>query len=365
MTQTQTDALVAIRHLLEVDLHKVTWEQQQSAKTTLQAEPSTWNLILAVKAWARALAGVCRSHSAKCAEIQTGCDERDPAVAAMLTILLALCEHLRLPADPANPVLVLTAEDWPKSNRVRDFVLEVSGAPVEVIEGEIVRKAVLPRWQLGSSLTQMMGLRRTDALQAQNAAFLSVKETEKLLRELEESFRNTLWESLPDCYSEAVLATFKGPRASRAMQPGSETDNAVVTPIAPARVVSRTEPKEPVAQGKAEKTASSVEPTSNSPSNQNKREADIREVAPGAAEVKILVDTLETPADGARVVKAALRKRGMPYRRVKDYRRIKEAIAHKKAHGCSYTQASEAIFGNRKMARKIAYHYNKLKRGGQ
>ncbi len=223
MKQVHTDALVAIRHLLEVDLNQVTFQQGQTAKAALEAKPSTLGLLLAIKAWARALAGVCRSHSAKCAEIQSVCGGRDPAVAAMLTIIPALCEHLRLPADLANPLLALTAEDWPKSNGVRDFVLDVTGAPVHLIEGEIVTKAVLPRWEIKSGLGQMMGLLRTDALEEKNAAFLSVKETEKRLRELERSFRNTLRENLQTCYSEAALATHKSPQASHALQPGKRS----------------------------------------------------------------------------------------------------------------------------------------------
>ena len=55
---------------------------------------------------------------------------------------------------------------------------------------------------------------------------------------------------------------------------------------------------------------------------------DIRAAAPGAAEVKILVDTLATPAEGARVVKAALRKKGLPYRAVKDYEHIVKAVEY-------------------------------------
>lgn len=125
--------------------------------------------------------------------------------------------------------------------------------------------------------------------------------------------------------------------------------------------VQKAEHVKPVAQEKGEKTAfSSAEPTSNGPSNQDKGEADIREVAPGAAEVKMLVDTLATPAEAARVVKAALRKTGLPYRAVKDYQRIVEAVKYKKKTCCTFPQASEAIFGNRGMASKIAYHYRKL-----
>ena len=91
------------------------------------------------------------------------------------------------------------------------------------------------------------------------------------------------------------------------------------------------------------------------------REPSVAEVAPGTAEVKMLVDTLATPAAGARVAKAALRKKGLPYRPVKDYQRIVEAVEYKKKMGCTFPQASEAIFGNRRMASKIAYHYRKLK----
>ena len=65
------------------------------------------------------------------------------------------------------------------------------------------------------------------------------------------------------------------------------------------------------------------------------------------------------------MVKAALRKKGLPYRAVKDYEHIVKAVEYKKKNGCTFTKASEAIFGNRNMARRIAYHDSKLKRGGQ
>ena len=82
------------------------------------------------------------------------------------------------------------------------------------------------------------------------------------------------------------------------------------------------------------------------PSNQNRESSDIREVAPGVAEVKMVVDTLATPTDGARVVKDALKERGLPYRAVENYQSIVKAIEYKKKNGCTFTKASEAIFGN-------------------
>src|SRR5271166_776847 len=147
MKQTPTAVLTAIRHLLAVDLNRVTREQEQSAERTLQAEPSSWKLILAVNAWARALADVCRSHSARCAEVYADCGEENPTMEAMRTIPLVLCEHLLLPADPADPLSSLMGHDWPESNAVRDFVLEAAGAPVNLVDGELLVTPTLPRWE--------------------------------------------------------------------------------------------------------------------------------------------------------------------------------------------------------------------------
>jgi hypothetical protein len=216
--QTQTDALIEIRRLLEVDLNTVTWEQEQSAKTKLQADPSTWELMLAVKAWARALADVCRRHSAKCAEIHADRGEQDPATAALGTMLRAVCAHLRL-QDPDNSLLFLGVKLWPKSNAVRDFVLYVAGAPVELKHGELVVTPRLPRWEPKGSLGRRIAGLSPDAPQGPNAAFLSIKETRKVLRGLEESFQDVLQDRLGASFSEAVLATYKDPQAARALQP--------------------------------------------------------------------------------------------------------------------------------------------------
>src|SRR5271157_4394744 len=109
----------------------------------------------------------------------------------MGTILLALCEHLRLPADPADLLLFLTVEDWPESNAVRDFVLNIAGAPINLVDGELAVTPTLPRWErptFGQKLTfgQRIAGRPPVAPQGQNAAFLSVEETERDLRGLEE-----------------------------------------------------------------------------------------------------------------------------------------------------------------------------------
>ena len=82
------------------------------------------------------------------------------------------------------------------------------------------------------------------------------------------------------------------------------------------------------------------------------------------AKVEVLVDGYGTPADGARLAKDALRKKGLPYRAVSDYPRIVEAIQYKKKIGGGFTKASVAIFGDKRWARRISYHYTKLKRGG-
>src|SRR5437660_5972456 len=126
--------LAALKQLLEVDLNGVTWQQRESAATVLSAQPSTWQMILAVRQWAQILAGVCRKHARDCAQVHARRNHQDPAMSAMGTILLALSDHLRLPADGT-----LFFESWPAENAVRDFVLEVSGSPVELIDGEFVR----------------------------------------------------------------------------------------------------------------------------------------------------------------------------------------------------------------------------------
>jgi hypothetical protein len=94
------------------------------------------------------------------------------------------------------------------------------------------------------------------------------------------------------------------------------------------------------------------------------REPSVTDVAPGVAKVEVLVDGYGTPADGARLAKDALRKRGLPSRAVSDYSRIVEAIQYKKKTGCTFTKASVEIFGDNRSARRISYHYTKRKGGG-
>jgi hypothetical protein len=151
-----------------------------------------------MKDWARALATVGRAHSQKCSEIHADCNEQEPASATMKTLLLALCDHLWLPADP----LLLLTEVWPESNALREFLLQVSGAPIELIAGELVTRPALPRWEPKSRFSRR---------QEKDAEFLTIDETQQVLRGLEESFRNALWESLQTSFSEAVLASYRAP----------------------------------------------------------------------------------------------------------------------------------------------------------
>jgi hypothetical protein len=336
MKQTHIDALDAIKHLLEVDLNKVTWEQEQSAKAALQVEPSTWELISAVKTYARALADVCRSHSAKCAEIHADRGEQDSAMAAMGTLLFTLCAHLRL---PDALIIFSAAKGWPESNAVRDFILWVADAPIELVDGELVVTPTLPRWEPKGSLGQRIAGGAPDPRQGQPAAFLSVEETERYLRELTESFRGALWERLRDSFSEAILATYKGPQGSGVLQPQKTT-----------------------AQENGEKTASSSgEPTRKTPSNQSKERTDIHEVAPGVG--LPLVD-IRKPASiiGKETRRAALKK-GAPYREVPDIDRILRAVEYRKTTGCTYAAASIEEFGDPNSAEKIRYWNNKRTRG--
>jgi DNA-binding NarL/FixJ family response regulator len=200
LNQQQTDAFAALSHLLQEDLHKVTWEHEESAKTALVAAPSQWKLMLAVKDWAAALADVCRSYAGKCAEMHAGCGKQDPATSAVGTIVLALSSHLGLPADGT-----LLSHDWPEPNALRRFVLWVSGAPIKLIDGESLTTPTLPRWEPKSSLGRRLAGLNPHPPQGQHLAFLSVEETEQMLRGLEESFRDTLLNKLGTSYSEAVV----------------------------------------------------------------------------------------------------------------------------------------------------------------
>jgi hypothetical protein len=121
----------------------------------------------------------------------------------MGTILLALSEHLRLPTDGT-----LLFEDWPADNAVRDFILSAAGAPVKLIDGELVTKPTLPRCEPKSKFARRIAGLEPDP-PTQNGEFLSVDETQKVLCGLEESFRKALHNGLSASFSEAVLATYK------------------------------------------------------------------------------------------------------------------------------------------------------------
>lgn len=71
---------------------------QKRASTALLAEPSYWQLMLAVKDWAKAVAHKCRQCSREYAKLYA--DEPDPVMETIKTLLFVLCDHLRLPANP-------------------------------------------------------------------------------------------------------------------------------------------------------------------------------------------------------------------------------------------------------------------------
>lgn len=206
--------LTAIKQLLEVDLNEVTRKLRDDAEATLRSHPSNWQLIGVVRQWAQALAGVCRKHARDCARVHESRNDRDPAMSAMGTILLALSDHLRLPADGA-----LLFENWPAENALRDFVLEVCGAPIKLIDGELVRKPRLPRWKPKSSFARKIACLGPYS-QEQSTEFLSGDETENHLRGLEESFRKALLGGLRTSSNEAVLESLKTPIAPRKVRTG-------------------------------------------------------------------------------------------------------------------------------------------------
>jgi RNA polymerase sigma factor (sigma-70 family) len=191
-----SQGLVAIKELLKADLDDVRWKQEDHAKGALRDDPSDFELMLAVKRWARAIAVVCRSHAGRCAEIHAGRGEPDPASAAMGTILLAVADHLGLPADET-----LLSEDWPEENNLRNFVLYAAGAPIRLIDGDLVTESTIPRWEPKSRLARRMANLSDD--RADSSPFLSVDETRDVLRGLEESFRATLLERIGLSFSEA------------------------------------------------------------------------------------------------------------------------------------------------------------------
>ncbi len=205
------DPLSPLRFELLSDLNDITRDQEEEASKAVTAHPSTFQLMVEVKQLARALAGVCRSHAAPCAQIHANCNENNPAGAAMKTLGLALCEHLELPPDTSLLMSELMTGAWPERNGVSRFVLEVADAPVD--PNDFLRREMrLPRWGrkgpggFGSRLGRSEGNRPQIE---ENVPFESVEETQRVLRGLEESFRNHLcdrWQTVFATASSAVAA---------------------------------------------------------------------------------------------------------------------------------------------------------------
>jgi hypothetical protein len=124
------------------------------------------------------------------------------------TLINALSAHLGLPSSS-----FLTVENWPESNGVRSFALWVAGAPVELNDGELSTRALLPRWESPSK--QLLIARcfgppelAQDPQLEQDTALLSEDETQKNLVRLEQSFVHVVIEDSGAPYCEAVLAVF-------------------------------------------------------------------------------------------------------------------------------------------------------------
>ena len=209
MKQKHSQALAALSHLVQTDFEAATRKEMVTAEAAVQVRPSVWTLVLAVKDWARALAAVCRSHAAKCSEIYVDCNERNPARATMKMLGLLLCDHLGLPADAS----VLLTGEWPEGNGMREFVFQVLPAPMELINGELITKPVLPRWGPKSNFARRLAGLSSIPPEGKDTEFLTVDETQKMLRGLEESFRNALLDCLSPSFSEAVLASYGAARA--------------------------------------------------------------------------------------------------------------------------------------------------------
>jgi len=209
MKRKHSQALDALRHLLQVDFETATKKEMVTAEAAAQESPGAFHLMLAVKDWAIALATVCRLHVAECAEIYADCGEQDTTNAALKTVLLALCNYLWLPVSTTS---ILYTDEWPEQNAVRQFVLQVSGAPSEFVDDELVTR-VLPRSEPHSRLARMLAGLTPTPPEGKDAAFLTVDETQNVVRGLEESFRNALLRSLENSYCAALLANYRAARA--------------------------------------------------------------------------------------------------------------------------------------------------------
>jgi hypothetical protein len=194
---SRAEVLAAIADLLQRDLQKITLEQRKAASEALKDEPSHWTLASAIRQWAAALADACRSYAARYAEILVDFQEPNPVTTAQGHTLLDLLGHLRLRGD-----LSVLFDEWPEAqeNAVRDFILELSGARMQInVDAKSVIRPLLPRWDRGMHLL----------VQPQDP-FLSEDESSEVLRNLERAFCYQLWEDLGSAWeSEAVLASYR------------------------------------------------------------------------------------------------------------------------------------------------------------
>jgi hypothetical protein len=217
MKNVNRAALAALSNLLKEDLKKVTWEQEEGARIALREDPNTLHLIVALKRWATALAAVCCSYAGKYAQMHESSGAQNPAAAALESIKLVLSEHLNLPRDGT-----LASEHWPEHNGVRDFVLYAADVPVDIVNGDLVPRQTLPRWEPKTPFARRIaGLIKDQPQDREHATFLSVDETLEHLRGLEESFRKALLDKLGSSFNEAVLATYRTvPETGSAAEPG-------------------------------------------------------------------------------------------------------------------------------------------------
>ncbi len=194
------DRLFAIRNLLQVDLDNATSREREVTRSELKTSPSILTLTTSVKRWARTVSAICRLYADKCVEVHVGCREQDPASAAVSTIVGFLSFYLGVPEKHS----LFSSQKWPDNNVVRDFILEVADAPVELNGGEQIVNPILPRWEPTSRFGR--SLASTISSPLQDTRFLSVEESTAVLKDLEETFRDTLFGGLIALFSCAVLA---------------------------------------------------------------------------------------------------------------------------------------------------------------
>jgi hypothetical protein len=203
-----TPALTALKDLLKVDLARCTDEQERICEAAIAKKPSSWELIIGVKNWALALANTCRSYAARCSRIYYVARHQEPAHSAVGNMLLALCDHLNVDHNQ------FYENDWPQPNRLHDFVLHVSGAPLNIQEEgdtQALLQFRLPRWEPKSTFARALAGLDPHPPAGQDPRFLSINESIELLHNLEEFFRFRLLQEFPLLFSEAVLATFEDP----------------------------------------------------------------------------------------------------------------------------------------------------------